>query len=209
MFIEAIDKLRCVREHEDSWLVAKFVEMRDRDFWEGELGCPVCEARYMVREGIVYFSLMRPRPPESGIAAPDSQESLFALAAMLDLSAPDRTIVLCDSWTRYSSALSEISEPHIFVINAQGREGNAERIYDVVSDDAIPLAPGSADAIALDERSSREMVSSAVKVLREGGRLVAKTGIEVPAGIVLLASDENQWVGQKHGTFIPLRRGSR
>ena len=209
MFIEAIDKLRCVKSHEDSWLVAKFVEMRDRDFWEGELGCPVCEARYLVREGVVYFSPMRPRAADPDVGARDTPEDLFALAAMLDLSAPDRTIVLCDSWTRFAPGLSDISEPHIFAVNAMSREGRSECIYDVVSDAAIPLAPGSVDAIALDARTSPEMISSAVSVLRDGGRLVAKARIEVPSEIVLLASADDHWVGQKQGSFIPLRRASR
>jgi hypothetical protein len=208
VFIEAIDKLRCVRNHEDSWLVAKFVEMRDRDFWEGELGCPVCEARYMVREGIVYFSPMRPRSTES-LTQPDSEEDLFALAAMLDLSAPDRTIVLCDSWTRFAAAISRISEPHVFVVNGASREEKSECIYDVVSDAAIPLAPGSVDAVALGSRASNSMISSAVTVLRDGGRLVATAKIEVPEEIVLLASADDHWVGQKRGSFIPLRRASR
>lgn len=208
MFIEAIDKLRCVRDHEDSWLVAKFVEMRDRDFWEGELGCPVCEARYLVRDGIVYFSPMRPHPQslESRNVFP---EELFALAAMLDLSAPDRTVVLCDSWAGFAAAISEISEPHVFVVNGNRREGFSECIYDVMSERAIPLAHGSVDAVALSAGSSSTMIQSAVNVLRDGGRLVAQAGVEVPEDVLLLASDDKQWVGQKRGKFIPLRRASR
>lgn len=208
MFIEAIDKLRCVKDHEDSWLVAKFVEMRERDFWNGELGCPVCEARYLVRDGVVYFSSMRAHAfpkHETG----HSPEELFALAAMLDLSAPDKTIVLCDEWTEYASAISEISEPHIFVVNGSGRSGSSECIYDVVSESAIPLANAAVHAVALGSRSSAGMLQSAVNVLREGGRLVAQAGVEVPPEVLLLARDDRQWVAQKQGNFIPLRRASR
>lgn len=209
MFIEAIDKLRCVREHEDSWLVAKFVDMRDRDIWEGELGCPVCEARYMIREGVVYFAPMRPRAAAEEAEPNDSSEDLFALAAMLDLSAPERTIVLCDTWTRFASGLSEISEPHVFVVNGIPREAKSECIYEVVTSGAIPLAPGSADGIALDPSASPALIRSAVSVLKEGGRLVAGRESTVPDDVVLLASNETHWVGQKRGSFIPLRRASR
>ena len=208
MFIEAIDKLRCIREHEDSWLVAKFVEMRDRDFWEGELGCPVCEARYMVRQGVVYFSPMRPRATPVQTTG-DLPDELFALAAMLDLSSPDRTIVLCDAWTVFAEKISEISDPHVFVVNGASPEDPSECIYNVVSEAAIPLGGESVDAVALGAGSSAAMVQSAVSVLREGGRLVAETGVEVPADVLLLASDDRHWVGQKRGKFIPLRRASR
>jgi hypothetical protein len=208
MFIEAIDKLRCVRDHEDSWLVAKFVEMQDRYFQEGELGCPVCEARYPVRNGIVYFSPMQPRAARGAMAG-DSPDDLFALAAMLDLSAPDRTVVLCDGWTCFAPALSKISEPHVFVVNADAGYGPSECIYEVVSTAGIPLAPASVDAVALDAGASRELVQSAVRVLREGGRLVGASGLAVPPEVLLLASDEKQWVARKQADFIPLRRASR
>lgn len=208
MFIEAIDKLRCVRDHEDSWLVAKFVEMRDRDFWEGELGCPVCEARYFVREGVAYFSPMRPRPTLAQ-PADDSAEDLFALAAMLDLSAPDRTVVLCDGWANFAEKISGISEPHLFVVNGPRREAPSECIYDVMSEAAIPLAAESVNAVALSAGCSAAMVQSAVRVLREGGRLVAGIGLEVPEEVFQLASDDRYWVGQKRGNLIPLRKASR
>lgn len=207
MFIEAIDKLRCVQEHEDSWLVAKFVEMRDRDFWEGELGCPVCEARYPVKQGTVYFSpvVRSARATQDETHSPDE---LFPLAAMLDLSAPERAVVLCDGWSDFADALSEISEPHIFTLNGSNREGQVETIYRVVSD-RIPLASGSVDAVALDAGASAQLVESAVKVLRDGGRLVGKGSVDLPAQVLLLANDDRNWVAQKQSDFIPLRRASR
>ena len=208
MFIEAIDKLRCLREHEDSWLVAKFVEMHGREFWEGELGCPVCEARYPVKKGIVYFSPMRPRVTRESIIS-DSRDELFALAAMLDLSAPNRTVVLCEGWSSFAPGISEISDPHVFVVNTEMGFGPSECIHEMVSNAGIPLAAGSVDAVALDAASSVAMIRSAVKVLREGGRLVAAAGIGIPAGVTLLASDDRNWVAQKSGEFIPLRRASR
>lgn len=209
MFIEAIDKLRCTNRHEDSWLVAKFVEMQDRDFREGELGCPVCEARYPVREGVVYFTPLRARTFTGLSDLPANQDALFALAAMLDLSAPDRTIVLCGSWTTFALRISEISEPHLFSVNGTPQEMPSERIHQVVSDNAIPLAPGSVDAIALDTGSSEAIIKSAVTALRDGGRLLGKTGIALPADVMPLASDTENWVARKTGGFIPLRRASR
>ncbi|MBA3656551.1 MAG: hypothetical protein H0W69_04275 [Gemmatimonadaceae bacterium] len=208
MFIEAIDKLRCTQEHEDSWLVAKFVEMRDRDFWEGELGCPVCEARYPVKDGIVYFSPISSKV-QSGTPETHSPDELTALAAMLDLSAVERTVVLCGQWAAFAPALSEVSQPHLFMLNGSNPGMPVERIYTLVSEGVIPLATSSVDAIALDAGSTPELLKSALKVLREGGRLIGRTGVRVPVEVLLLASDDNNWVAQKKSEFIPLRRGSR
>ena len=55
MFLELVDSLRCVRTHEDSWLIARADELVDRHIVQGELGCPVCEARYPIRDGVADF----------------------------------------------------------------------------------------------------------------------------------------------------------
>jgi hypothetical protein len=208
MFIEAIDKLRCVQQHEDSWLVAKFVEMRDRDFWEGELGCPVCEARYPVHEGVVYFTPIR-KVPQTEAARSHSPDEMFALAAMLDLSAPDRVVVLCGAWSAFASGLSEVSEPHIFLVNGELGPAGSECIHSVVSDTAIPLAHNSVDAVALPAVAAGSFVQSAVAVLKEGGRLVGTSETAIPPGMLQLASDDRNWVARKQGDIIPLRRASR
>lgn len=207
MFIEAIDKLRCVREHEDSWLVAKFVEMRERDFREGELGCPVCGARYPVRGGIAYFSPVQPAYSLGRKSICD--DDLFALAAMLDLSAPERTIVLCDTWTRFAAGLCDIAQPRIFVVNSLEDHSGSEQVYAVASRDAIPLAPGSVDAIALDRSAGDLFIKSGIRALRESGRMVGSSQVTPPEGVTLLASDDEKWVALKTGGFIPLRRASR
>ena len=56
MFLELVDSLRCVRAHEDSWLVARADELVARHIVRGALGCPICEARYAVRNGIADFT---------------------------------------------------------------------------------------------------------------------------------------------------------
>ena len=55
MFIEVVGSLRCVHEHELSWLVASAYRMEDRHVVSGELGCHVCGARYPVEDGVADF----------------------------------------------------------------------------------------------------------------------------------------------------------
>ena len=53
MFVELVDLLRCPRPHEDTWLVAAAEAMSGRHIVRGTLGCPVCEAEYPIRDGVV------------------------------------------------------------------------------------------------------------------------------------------------------------
>ena len=56
MFVELVDHLRCPAAHEETWLVMAAEETRDRHVITGMLGCPVCNARYAVRGGTVWFA---------------------------------------------------------------------------------------------------------------------------------------------------------
>jgi uncharacterized protein YbaR (Trm112 family) len=206
MFIEALDQLRCPREHEDSWLVAKFLEMRDRDLWSGELGCPVCEARYAVRDGVVLF--------ESSVAPvtsldPPGEAEVIATAAMLDLSAPKKKIVLRGRWMRFAGALAQSFDARIFINDANPIHPASEQILHIACESAVPLAPESCDAVALSDPDDENLVHSAVKALRLGGRLIAAGSLSVPASVAILAEDQAVWVAEKTGEVTPLRRGSR
>jgi hypothetical protein len=57
MFIELVDHLRCVRNHDDTWLVATAYEMSGRAIVRGLLGCPVCKAEYPIDHRIALFDL--------------------------------------------------------------------------------------------------------------------------------------------------------
>ena len=55
MFVELIDKLRCLDSHVDRCLVASATHTVDRHILEGTLGCPVCGAEYAIHEGAVWY----------------------------------------------------------------------------------------------------------------------------------------------------------
>ena len=60
MFVELVDALRCVRPHEDAWLVAATRRTEHRHILDGVLGCPVCRTEYPVRDGVADFRPVRP-----------------------------------------------------------------------------------------------------------------------------------------------------
>ena len=70
----------------------------------------------------------------------------------------------------------------------------------------LPLAPGSVLGVAVDETISPEMISSALKALRPGGRLVGPMSIDPPLDLTVLASDERHWVAERAMEMVPLRR---
>ena len=87
MFIEIVDAFRCTRPHELTWLVASADRLEDRDIVTGELGCPVCGARYPIAAGLAYFRDpdARSLPPAPARAAGDASERAVRAAALLGL----------------------------------------------------------------------------------------------------------------------------
>jgi hypothetical protein len=55
MFIELVDALRCLHEHEESWLVAAVERFEGRYIDRGSLGCPVCRTQYRIDRGAADF----------------------------------------------------------------------------------------------------------------------------------------------------------
>ncbi|HKG91357.1 MAG TPA: hypothetical protein VKA84_05685, partial [Gemmatimonadaceae bacterium] len=85
MFIELVDHLRCVRPHEEIWLVAAARRMDGRHIIEGTLGCPVCRAEYPIREGAADFRSRDGGAADAGAqaaAVPDETEVMRAGALL-------------------------------------------------------------------------------------------------------------------------------
>src|SRR5687768_8190638 len=121
MFIELLDTLRCVRAHEDSWLVGSFDELVDRHVIRGTLGCPVCGAEYPVRGGVADFRAgdaggerraaaqggdgSEPSSPDTpGSAGPPDEAGAMRLAALLGLAEPGGVVILMGQWAAFAPA---------------------------------------------------------------------------------------------------------
>ena len=77
------------------------------------------------------------------------------------------------------------------------------------TDGSVPIRPGAARAIALDERHASQ-AAGAARALRQYGRLVAPIGASLPADLEELARDGRDWVATKRLETtggVPLRRG--
>ncbi|MDQ2768820.1 MAG: hypothetical protein M3Y30_16900, partial [Gemmatimonadota bacterium] len=152
-----MDSLRCVRPHEDSWLVASADELVARHIVRGELGCPVCEARYPVRDGVADFappSPVRDAGDDSSMRVElSSTPSELALraAALLGLTDGGGIVVLAGEWSAAAYEILEMVEGvQLLALDyAPGLEsGGALSLARIA--DVLPLAAGSVRGIALD-----------------------------------------------------------
>jgi uncharacterized protein YbaR (Trm112 family) len=201
MFIELVDALRCPVPHEESWLVATPSRMIFRHIVEGTIGCPVCRAEYPVSRGVADFR--RGAHTALPAAAPADDAQAARLAAFLDLVDPTGFAALLGRWSVHAPALRAMVETPLVVVDPPDETEGEPGISVIRCDGVLPLAPGTARGIAIDEGSD-ERVASAVLATRPMGRVVAATSVPLPGGVTELARDEAMWVGERQAIASPL-----
>jgi uncharacterized protein YbaR (Trm112 family) len=208
VFIEMLDLLRCVNAHEDTWLVASLKAISNRFVLDGTLGCPVCHAEYPIRKGIADFRiggeaeqlLEQPVPRES------REDLAMRIGAFLSATEPGATVVLGGSWAEVAQELSVMTETRVLTLNPSNRVEESESVGLLRVTYEIPLAPASVLGVALDASFPTKIISSALKVVRPGGRIVGPATIDAPRDLAVLARDERYWVAEKPAEMVSLRR---
>jgi hypothetical protein len=208
VFIEMIDLLRCINDHEDSWLVASFRNVTNRFITDGTLGCPICAAKYEIVNGVADFSAGTAlvQPITRALSARDREEVATRAGAFLNATEPGATVVLGGSWAEAAHELSVMTDSRVVALNPSGRGEESERVGFVRVAARIPLAEGKALGVALDAGFSADVMSSATRIVRPGGRIVAPASLPAPSHVSVLARDENYWVGEKAMETISLSR---
>lgn len=203
MFVELIDRLRCPSDHEDAWLVAAASRTENRRLIDATLGCPVCEAEFTVRDGVVFFGERAP-----GVAMPAGEEEAMRAAALLHVQ--ERGLYVLDAgWTSLAPALLALMNAVYLLVDPPAETVADEGMGVLVGvGDRWPLAAASMQGIAI-ERATPARVADAVRVLMPRGRLVAPCSAPVPPGVTELARDDRHWVGEKISDVVTLRRAPR
>jgi hypothetical protein len=208
VFIEMIDLLRCINDHQDSWLVASFRNVTNRFVIEGTLGCPICAAEYEIANGVADFS--RGGGPvqaaTTGLSARAREDLATRAGAFLNAAEPGATVVLGGSWAEAAHELSVMTDSRVLALNSSDRIEESERVGLIRVDAKIPLAEEKALGVALDAGFSADAISSATRIVRPGGRIVAPASVPAPSQVTILARDENYWVGEKPIATISLSR---
>ena len=207
MFVELVGALRCVRPHEATWLVASAYRMEQRDIVSGELGCPVCDARYSIEYGVADF-----RDGQRGIPpapAGGGRDLALRAAALLDLTTPGGVIVLAGRWAAAAHAMGELTEHvHVLGLDAPSDIESGNGVSLLLTAGHLPLRPFTVRGVALDAaHASADCLAAAVAALQPNGRLLAPVESSRPAGVEELARDENHWLAARtHVTTVPLLR---
>jgi len=209
VFIELIDSLRCVNEHEDTWLVASFKTVSNRFVLEASLGCPSCSAQYPIRDGVADFSLGQTPASceEERATATHLREELATRAgAYLDATQPGATIVLGGLWAYAAHDLAELADVRVIALNAPSEVKESSRVALVQTGNRMPLAPNSVHGVALDAWFPVELTQAAWRVVRPGGRVVGPASFEAPKDSTVLAHDESYWIAEKPAQLVSLER---
>lgn len=202
MFIEIVDAFRCTRPHELTWLVASADRLEDRDIVTGELGCPVCGARYPIAAGVADFRDpdARSLPPAPARAAGDASERAVRAAALLGLTEPGGLVVLAGSWGDAAHEVAALVEHvHVLAIDPAAHVSSGFGVSVARAGGTLPLRPDAVRGVALDAaHAGAPFIETSVAALRPSGRLLAPAGAPCPPGIVERARDASDWLGEKH-----------
>jgi hypothetical protein len=212
VFIELLDLLRCTNAHEDTWLVASFKTVSNRFVMDGTLGCPTCSAKYSITAGIADFRTATDtfrREPWLSLTTQEREHLATRAGAFLNLTEPGATVVMGGSWASAAQELSVMTEARVLALNPDKGVEESETVGLLRVGTEIPVAPGSVVGVALDSSFPAEILASAVKAVRPGGRIVGPTEIPPPSELLVLAHDENYWVAEKAPEVIKLSRAGR
>lgn len=202
MFIEVVDAFRCPRPHELTWLVASADRLLDRDILTGELGCPVCGARYPILDGVADFRAAEARTPAPAAPAAspsELSERAIRAAALLGLTEPGGLVVLAGAWGEAAHEVAALVEGiHVLAVDPLGTVSSGFGVSVARAPDILPMRPESARAIALDDaHAGAAFLASSVAALKPSGRLLAPAPASIPAGVVERARDAHDWLGEK------------
>jgi len=209
MFIELVETLRCVREHDESWLVASIDELRERSIRRGTLGCPLCGAQYPIANGVADFSAGAAPAPFGGPPRLAPGEIALRAGAFLGPGNAGGTVILGGEWALGAAELTATLDVRGIAVNAPPQVAESAAVALVGISNVVPLAPRSCAGAALDGSFSAEAYLSAQRVLRAAGRIVGAKAVAPSPGLAIIADDESWWIGQTQPEITALRRGNR
>jgi hypothetical protein len=191
MFIELTDHLRCPVEHDEAFLVLLPDRLEGRSVRAGTLGCPVCDRRFLVRDGVFDAGDPPPAPSEATRLSPD------ALAALVGLNGPGGYLVLVGApaagWREVSALTPGVG---LVAVNPPGDVEDVEGIS-VIRSGRLPLKTRSMRGVVLGAPVGAEpaWVKEAARVLLPGLRVVGEGPDPPPELVELMASAGGVWVG--------------
>lgn len=190
MFIELTDHLRCPVEHDEAFLVLLPGLVDGRSVRSGTLGCPVCDRRFTIRDGVF----------DTGDAPPPSAPSRLtpdAVAALAGVNGPGGYLVLAGS---PAASWREIAEliPGVGLVAVNPPADVADQPgVSVLRSARLPIKTHSMRGVVLGPPYGSEAawVREAARVLLPGLRMVGEGTNPAGDTVDLMASADGVWVG--------------
>jgi uncharacterized protein YbaR (Trm112 family) len=193
MFIELTDHLRCPVEHDEAFLVLLPDLIDGRSVRSGTLGCPVCDRRFPIRDGVFDAGDAPPpgAPHESSRLTPD------AVAPLAGLNGPGGYLVLVGEpaagWREIADLIPGVG---LVAVNPPTDVADQPGVS-VLRSGRLPLKTHSMRGVVLGPPYGAQTgwVREATRVLLPGLRMVGE-GTNPPDDTVdLMASADGVWVG--------------
>ncbi len=191
MFIELTDHLRCPADHEEAFLVLLPEHMEERSVRSGTLGCPICDRRFAIQEGVLDLGDAPPAP------ASDTGLDADAATTLLGLGGPGGYLVLAGApaaaWRDIAALTAGVA---LVAVNPPAAVTD-DGVVSVVRGGRIPLKTRSMRGVLLGKPFGGEewWVREAARVVLPGLRVVGE-GATPPAGLIdLMADAAGVWVG--------------
>jgi uncharacterized protein YbaR (Trm112 family) len=195
MFIELTDHLRCPADHDEAFLVLLPDRVEGRSVQTGTLGCPVCDRRFELHDGVLDTG-DAPSPPRS---AEPGKLTAEALAPLAGLNGPGGYLVLVGPpaalWRDVAALVPGVAlvavNPPPEVVDEAG--------ISVLRGGRLALKTGSMRGVVLGRPYGGEpaWVEEAARVVLPGLRVVGEGPDPDPELVDLMASAGGVWVGTR------------
>jgi len=195
MFIELTDHLRCPADHDEAFLVLLPDRIEGRSVRSGTLGCPICDRRFTLREGILDLG-DAPAAFESGGAEPLTAE---ALVPLVGLNGPGGYLTLVGppaaAWREVAALVPGVA---LVAVNPPAQVLDEEGVS-VLRGGRLPLKRNSMRGVVLGRPygGNPAWVAEASRVILPGLRVVGEGVDPPPDAIELMASAGDVWVGTR------------
>jgi uncharacterized protein YbaR (Trm112 family) len=193
MFIELTDHLRCPADHEEAFLVLLPDLIEGRWVRSGTLGCPVCDRRFRVNEGVLDLG-DAPAPAPTGTAL-----GADALTSLVGLGGPGGYLVLVGApgaaWREVAALTPGVA---LVAVNPPADVRDGEGVS-VLRGGRLPLKTSSMRGVVLGQPFGGDprWVREGARVVLPGLRVVGEGEPPATDVIDLMASAGGAWVGTR------------
>jgi uncharacterized protein YbaR (Trm112 family) len=193
MFIELTDHLRCPADHDEAFLVLLPDRVEGRSIRTGTLGCPICDRRFALQDGVLDTG----DTPSPGLEP--GKLTAEALAPLAGLNGPGGYLVLVGPPAARWRDVTELVPGVALVAVNPPPEVADEAGISVLRGGRLALKTSSMRGVVLGPPYGGDpaWVQEAARVVLPGLRVVGEGPDPDPGLVDLMASAGGVWVGTR------------